>query len=171
MTEVLAPLAAPLRLIHALVGILLVAGLLGRWVALARVEGAAREGDLSAVRALLGASTVFERIVIPSFGAALVLGLFTAWIQGSPLFGFLQGSGSNWLLVSLVLFLSTIPLTPFVFQPRGRRFGTSLDEAITLGRITPGLVAALHDPITRAAHAYEFAAVVLVLVLMLSKPF
>lgn len=74
MFELLAAFAAPLRLVHALVGISLAAGLLGRWVTLARAEKAARDGDLSAVRALLGASGVFERIVIPSSGAVLLLG-------------------------------------------------------------------------------------------------
>jgi hypothetical protein len=46
-----------------------------------------------------------------------------------------------------------------------------LDDSLTKGRVSPALVAAFGDPYVRAAHVYEFAAVVLVLVLMLSRPF
>jgi hypothetical protein len=45
MLELLGPVFALLRLIHALTGVLLVAGLLGRWVALQHAEHAARAGD------------------------------------------------------------------------------------------------------------------------------
>jgi len=167
----MAELLAPLRLVHALTGILLVSGLLGRAVALARAERAARAADLPAVRTLLEASGVFERIVIPSSALVLVLGLLTAWRAEAPLLGTLEGGTANWLLVSLVLYLGTFPLVPLVFLPRGRRFGAALDEATSLGRVTPTLVAAFGDPLTRAAHLYEFVAVGTVLMLMLAKPF
>src|SRR5215217_3481526 len=82
MAELLAPLAPWLRLIHALTGILLVAGLLGRWVALSQAEHAAHTEELTTVQGLLRASSVFERIVIPASVAVLVLGLLTAWSYG-----------------------------------------------------------------------------------------
>src|SRR5215216_4943895 len=137
MAELLAPLAAPLRVVHALTGILLVAGLLGRWVALTQAEHAARADELPAVRALLRASSVFERIVIPTSATVLALGLLTAWSYGYPLLGSLQGGRDNWLPVSLLLYLSTFLLVPTIFLPEGRRFGTALDEAIALDHITP----------------------------------
>src|SRR5215212_6396323 len=165
MAELLAPLAAPLRLVHALTGILLVAGLLGRWVALARAD------QLPAVRALLRASSVFERIVIPSSAAVLALGLLTAWSYGYPLLGSLQGGRDNWLPVSLLLFLGIFLLVPVVFLPKGRLFGAALDEAVTADRVTPGLIIAFGHPVVRGAHIYEFAAVIVVLVLMLTRPF
>ena len=171
MAELLASLAAPLRVVHALTGILLVAGLLGRWVALTQATQAARAAELSAVRALLRASSVFERVVIPSSMAVLALGLLTAWSYGYPLLGSLQGGRDNWLPVSLLLYLSTFPLVPLVFVPKGRLFGAALEEALTLDRATPALVAAFDDPLVRAAHVYELAALVVVLVLMLSRPF
>ena len=171
MAELLAPFAAPLRVLHALTGILLVAGLLGRWVALAQAEQATRAADLSSVRALLRASSVFERIVIPSSIAVLALGLLTAWSHGYPLLGSLQGGRDNWLPVSLLLYLSTFLLVPTIFLPEGRRFGAALDEAIARDQITPTLVAAFSNPHVRAAHVYEAAAAVVVLVLMLSRPF
>ena len=171
MAELLAPLAAPLRLVHALTGILLVAGLLGRWVALAQAEHAARADQLPAVRALLQASSVFERIVIPSSAVVLALGLLTAWSYGYPLLGSLQGGRDNWLPVSLLLFLGIFLLVPVVFLPKGRLFGAALDEAVTADRVTPGLVIAFGHPVVRGAHIYEFAAVIVVLVLMLTRPF
>src|SRR5215212_728618 len=97
MVELLAPLAPWLRLIHALTGILLVAGLLGRWVVLSHAEHAAHTEELTTVQGLLRASSVFERIVIPASIAVLVLGLLTAWSYGYPLLGSLQGCGGNWL--------------------------------------------------------------------------
>src|SRR5688500_9497480 len=103
MVEVMALSVAPLRLIHALAGVLLVGGLLGRWVALAHAERAARAADLAAVTALLGAASVFEWIVIRSSVAVLVLGLLTAWAGGYPLLGS-PGGGGAWLPVSLLLF-------------------------------------------------------------------
>jgi hypothetical protein len=171
MVDVLAPLVPPLRLIHALAGVLLVGGLLGRWVALAHAERAARAADLVAVTALLGAASVFEWIVIRSSVAVLVLGVLTAWAGGYPLLLSPGGGGGAWLPVSLLLFLSTIPLVPLVFLPRGRVFGAALEEARALGRVTPALVVAFGDPVARTAHLYEFAVVVVVLVLMFAKPF
>src|SRR5829696_1986376 len=171
MAELLAPLAPWLRLIHALTGILLVAGLLGRWVVLSQAEHAAHTEELTTVQGLLRASSVFERIVIPASVAVLVLGLLTAWSYGYPLFGSLQGRGGNWLPVSLLLYLSMFPLVPLVFLPKGRRFGAALDEALSLGRVTPTLVAAFGDPLTRAAHLYEFVAVGRVLMRRLANRF
>jgi predicted integral membrane protein DUF2269 len=171
MAEFLGPLELWLRLVHALTGILLVAGLLGRWVALSQAERAAQEGELPTVRGLLRASNVFERIVIPSSLAVLVLGVLTAWSFGYPLLGSLQGRGGNWLPISLLLYLSTIPLVPLIFLPKGRRFEAALEEAVATSRITPALVAAFEDGQVRAAHIYEFAVVAVVLILMLSRPF
>jgi hypothetical protein len=164
-------LAGFLKLIHALSGVLFVTGLIGRWVAMSRAEQAARAADLHAARALLGAAGVFERMVIPSSMAVLLLGLLTAWGEGVPLLGFLRGSSANWLLVSLVLYLSIIPLVPLVFLKKGRAFEAAMEESVTQGRPTAGLVAAFADPTTRAAHGYELAVVLVVLVLMIAKPF
>lgn len=171
MIQILAVLAPPLRLLHALAGVLLVAGLLGRYVALMQAERAAQADDLRAVRALLGASRIFEQMVIQSSIAVLLLGFMTAWSQGYQLVGFLQGGRYNWLLVSVVVFVSTLPLVPLVFLSRGRRFGAALDESVSSRCVTPGLIVAFADPVTRAAHIYAFGAVVVVLVLMIAKPF
>ena len=155
-------------LAHALVAIVFVAGLIGRWVTLA---AAARATDLAAVRALTGASTPFERMVTIGSLVLLVLGIAAAIAVGRPFLGPLQGATVDWLFVSLVLYLSIVPLVPLVFVPKGTIFAAALEAAEARGVYTPELRAAFHDPLTRAAHVYELAAVTVVLVLMLTKPF
>src|SRR5207244_316174 len=111
------------KLAHALVGVWFVCGLVGRWATLAQAE---RADDVRVLRGLLRLSAVFEeRMVIPGSAAVLVLGLLTAWMQGQPLLGFLQGAPTSWLLASLVLYLSTMALVPLVFLPRGKRFAAA----------------------------------------------
>src|SRR5262245_63196520 len=101
-----------MRLLHILSSFWLISGLLGRWVAYAQ---ATRATDLQIVGTLLRFSDRFERLmVIPGSQAVLLLGLLTAWLQGQPLFGVLQGAQSNWLLVSLLLSLSIIPIVVVV---------------------------------------------------------
>jgi len=101
----------------------------------------------------------------------LALGLLTAWRHGYSLLGSLQVGRDNWLPVSLLLYLSTFLLVSTIFLPEGRRFEAALDEAIVRNQVTPTLVAAFSNPRVRAAHVYEVAAVVVVLFLMLSRPF
>jgi hypothetical protein len=155
-------------LVHALAGIAFVAGLVGRWIVLA---AAARANDLPSMQTLLGVSAPFERIVVIGSGVAGVLGLAAAFAQGRPILGPLQGARVDWVFVSVVLFASLIPLVPLVFLPRGRVFGAALADAQATGTTTPRLLAAFHDPVTRAAHVYELAAVTVIVVLMLAKPF
>ena len=162
-------LAVFLKLLHVLVAVWFISGLISRWVALHR---AARAEDVRTTYELSEVAGIFERwMVIPGSLVVLVLGLLTAWAQGWPILGFLQGASINWLLASLVLYLSTVPLIPWVFLPRGRRFGAALDAARAQGRVTPDLRAAFADRGVAAAHWYELLVVVVVLVLMVTKPF
>jgi hypothetical protein len=115
---------------------------------------------------------LFERfMVIPASIAAPLFGLLTAWTLGIPLLGFLQGAQSSRLLVSLLLYLSTIRLVPFIFIPRGKVFAAELEVASAQGTVTHGLQVAFADPAVRAAHIYEFAAIIIVLILMVTRPF
>ncbi len=112
-----------------------------------------------------------QRMVIPGFTAVLAAGLATAWTEGWPILGFMQGGRSNWVLVSLVLFLAINLLVVFVFVPRGKIFERAMREAIVQGRVTPALTAAFHDPMVRAAHYCELVVVALIIALMVLKPF
>ncbi len=158
-----------LKALHVFAGFWLVAGLIGRYVALAKAEQAT---DLAALRAVMPVASVFEqRMVIPGFTAVLAAGLATAWTEGWPILGFMQGGRSNWVLVSLVLFLAINLLVVFVFVPRGKIFERAMREAIVQGRVTPALTAASHDPVVRAAHYCELVVVALIIALMVLKPF
>jgi len=160
-------LAALVVLAHALVGIVFVAGLIGRWLTL----GAARADDLPSVKPVLRAADPLERIVMVGSILVLGLGIAAAIAVGRPFLGPLQGGSVDWLFTSLVLFLSLVPLLPLVFVPRGRAFAAALADAETRAEFTPELRAAFRDPVVRAAHLYELTVVSAILILMLTKPF
>jgi len=157
-----------LALTHALAGVAFIAGLLGRWIVLGL---AARATELGSMRTLAAAAGPFERLVIVGSQVVMVLGIATAIVEGIPFLGPLQGGHVDWLFVSLLLFVSVLPLVPLVFLPRGRVFAAAMADAEARGEVTQALREAWHDPVVRAAHLYELAAVTIVLVLMLTKPF
>lgn len=160
-------LAGLLRLVHALVGVLFLAGLIGRWVTLGQ---AARATEIAQVRALLAVSRRFERIVIATSLFVLLLGVLTAIAQDKPFLGPLQGARIDWLFASLVIYVSAVPLVPLVFLPRGRVFDAALEDAAAQGAVTERLRAAFRDPVVYIAHVYELGAMVVVLSLMIAKP-
>lgn len=162
-------LANILKLLHIFAAIWLIIGVVGRYVAMQKAE---QSTDMGAVRALLSVAGVFERgFAIPGSLAVLVAGLVTAWAQGWPILGFLQGGSSNWVLVSLVLFLTLFPLIRFVFLPRGKVFEAAYNQAVAQDNVTPELSAAFRDPVVRAAHMYEFGITAVIVALMVLKPF
>ena len=161
-------IAELLKLVHALVGVLFMAGLIGRWVTLGY---ASRMTELGSFRLALAVSARFERIVIGTSLFVLMLGLLAAVAQGRPFLGPIQGAPVDWLFVSLLIYLSVSFLVPMVFLPRRRDFDEALQEADRLGEMTDRLRAAFRDPIVFAGRAYELGAMVVVLVLMIAKPF
>jgi len=161
-------LAAVLNLLHVLAAFLLVSGIVGRGVALRQ---AARSEDVRAMEALVRLAGRFETMVRAPSIVALMLGLLAAWRGGWPILGFLQGGGVNWILVSLMLYLTLVPLIVWIFLPRGRIFEQAFQDALRLGRVTPALTAAFTDPVVAAAHAWELLVLGLIVVLMVTKPF
>jgi hypothetical protein len=157
-----------LKLAHALLGVAFVGALAGRWVVLGLAE---RAESLPAMRTLTRAAAPFERMVIVGGGVMVVLGVATAIAQGRPFLGPLQGGSVDWLFVSVLLLLTTVPLPPLVFLPRGRTFEAAMADATARDSVTPGLAAAWRDPVVRAAHVWELGVVTVVLALMISKPF
>ena len=157
-----------LKVVHALVGIGFVSGLVGRWVVLGLAQ---RARSINSVVTLTEAARIFERLVIVGSSLVLLLGVATAIAQGTPFLGPLQSSRVDWLFVSVLLYGSLIPLVPLIFLPRGKVFAAALDEARASGEVTPALDASFRDPVVRAAHLYELAAVGAILVLMIAKPF
>ncbi len=161
-------LGVGLKVVHAVLGVWIIAALVGRWVTLAQ---AARSTDIASVHTLLGLSDRFEWLVIRIPPIVLVLGIATAIVQGRPFLGPIQGASVDWLFASLVIYLSVIPLIPLIFLPRGRVFAVTLAEATEEGRVTEALTRAFRDPVVLAAHVYEIAVMVVVFILMITKPF
>jgi hypothetical protein len=81
--------ATGLKVLHAISGALLLGGLVARWVSLG---AASRARDVHDVRALLGVTARFERLVIVMFFLVLILGVSTAIVQGRPFLGPLGGA-------------------------------------------------------------------------------
>jgi hypothetical protein len=152
------------KLVHVGIAFVFVGGLIGRWIMMRR---AAAADDPEIAYQLAHAASPFEWMVIRGGPAILVAGLLTAWAQGYPWLGLTTG----WMLASVILLLSPLPLVPLVFLPRGRVFEAAMAEARRLGTITPQLRAAFADPAVAFARRYEVIAVGLVVVLMVLKPF
>jgi hypothetical protein len=160
--------AVLLKITHAVLGIWIIAGLVGRWVTLGQ---ASRATDIASLQTLLGLSDRFERMVIRLPSIVLVLGIGTAIAEQRAFLGPLQGASFDWLFASLLLYLSILPVIALVFLPRGKVFAAALEEATAEGRVTERLTAGFHDPVVYAAHVYEFVAIVGVFILMITKPF
>lgn len=157
------------KLLHVAVAFWFIAGGLGRQLALTQ---AARTTDVNVFGGLADLAGKFDRLmVIPGSQVVLLLGLMTAWAGGWPVLGFLEGGKANWVLASIVLFLSVLPCIPLIFLPSGRRFDEALKAARAKGEVTVALRAALTDRTVAIAHAYEVVVFALVLALMVLKPF
>ena len=152
-------------LFHVAVAFWFVGGLIGRNVTLAKARAST---EIVVVGELTELAGRFERfMVIPGSAAVLVAGLLAVWVEDRPL----AGPGNGWLLLSLVLYLTLIPLVPLVFLPRGRVFERALAEATERGEVTPELGVAFRDPAVAAARIYEVIVVALIILLMVVKPF
>ena len=157
-------LALLLKLGHVLVAFALVAGMVGRWILLTR---ASRTDDVEHAHLLAEAASPFERAVQVSGTAIVVLGLLTAWAQDYPWLGLTTG----WMLLSVLLIVPMLVLVPLVFIPRGRAFASAMDDARAGGQVTEDLRAAWGDRAVALARRYELAAVTIIVVLMVLKPF
>jgi len=158
-----------MKLLHILAGFGLMTGAIGRNVTFRK---AGESTDVSAVRALLEASEFFERrMLIPSGMAVLLFGLVTAWLQGWPILGFLQGGTSNWVLASLVLYLAPGFVIPRLIIPRRKQRLKALEQALAQGKITPELSAALNDRVVVNFRTAELVGLGIILILMVAKPF
>ena len=91
-------LISAVKFVHVACAILMIVGLVGRESMRVQVR---RSRDVQGIVRWVKRSGYFERfLVIPPSQGLLVAGIALAWLQGWPLFGFLQGASANWLLVS-----------------------------------------------------------------------
>jgi uncharacterized membrane protein len=159
-----------MKLLHVLAAFWMIAGVVGRdftfWQA-------GRAKNVQAIQGLLQLSDFFERrAVIPVSMLVLLFGLIVTWMQKWPLFGFLQGASSNWLLVSFILFIGiSAVIAPLRLVDRRRQRVQALEQALALGTITPELTAALHDKVVNRFRKVELTLLVIIIVLMVTKPF
>ena len=159
-----------MKLLHVLAAFWMISGVVGRGFTFWQ---ASKVKDVRAVHALLQISEFFERYaVIPVSIAVLVFGLIVTWMQKWPLFGFLQGSPKNWLLVSFVLFVGISAfIGPLGLVARRKERARALEEALTQGAITPRLMAALKDKVVIRFRAVEMLVLLVIIILMVMKPF
>ncbi len=158
-----------LRLLHIASAIDFAGGLFARQAVRSLLPRAA---DIPSLEALMAGAGVVERyMVIPGNLLAIVFGVILALATRAPILAAVQGSSSNWLLVSILILLLLFPLVPLVFLPRGRVFETALQAARAAQQITPELRRLMADPVVRWAHAAELAGVSVIVVLMVFKPF
>jgi uncharacterized membrane protein len=118
-----------------------------------------------------GAGRIENLMVIPGNLAVIGFGIILALVMGAPMLGFLQGASQNWLLLANVLLILGLVAVPFVFIPRGRKFEPILKDALVKGEMTPQLRVALDDPVVRMVHWYEMVSLVIVVALMVFRPF
>ena len=159
-----------MKLLHILAAFWFIGGVIGRDFAFWQ---ASRATNVQAVQALLQISDFFERYaVIPISMAVFLFGLIITLLQRWPLFGFLQGSAINWLLVSFILYLGiSLAIGPLKLVPRRKQRTRALEEALAQGTITPELTAALHDQVVVRFRMVEFVVLVAIIILMVTKPF
>lgn len=159
-----------MKLLHVLTAFWFISGVIGRDFAFWR---AGKATNVQAVQALLQISDFFERYaVIPVSMAVFLFGLIITFLQRWPLFGFLQGSPINWLLVSFLLFLGiSLAIGPLKLVSRRKERTRALEEAVVQGAITPALTAALNDKVVVRFRMVELIILIVIIILMVTKPF
>jgi hypothetical protein len=131
---------------------------------------ASREENVKVIQSLTRLAAKFGRFMDIGGAFMLLAGFSLAGREKEPMLGFLQGSSENWLLISILLFLSTLPVI-MGYWSREKATAKELEEAAGNGKITPHLKLALADKRTRNGKLYEILAYALIVFLMTVKPF
>ena len=157
-----------LKLLHILAAFWFISGILGRQLVRALARRRTAVGDFAELSQVAGK---FESLmVIPGNAMVIVFGVLLAWLGGWPIFGFLQGSNANWLLVTNLILLGGLLLVPFVYLPRGKVFDRALQRALGAGEMTAELTNVLDDPVVKWAHRGEYIGLLVIIILMVLKP-
>jgi uncharacterized membrane protein len=158
-----------IKFLHIIAVTITIGGMFARQL----VRGFAKKSeDVQVVAALTKVAVRIDRaMVIPWSNIMILMGVILAVMQKWPIFGFLQGASQNWLLVSNLLLVVMMVLIPSVFIPHNKKVEALLQTALTQGRISTDLTAALNDKVNKLAHYAEEAIVLIVAALMAMKPF
>jgi uncharacterized membrane protein len=155
-----------LKLLHVLSAMWLVAGLLGRAVAL---SSARRAPDMAILKAIADVSGRLEDLMIaPGLIAVLVTGIATAVVGGISLLGPFDG-GPLWVFIPLVIMLVAVVTTPITLA-HDRKWGQALEDATRRGVVTDGLRPYLDSQAMLRRYAPDVTAVAIIVVLMVLKP-
>jgi hypothetical protein len=135
-----------MKLFHVLAAFWFISGMVARDFTFWR---AAKASVVQEIYALLQVSDFFERWgVIRGGFLVLIFGLMIIWLQHWPMFGFLQGAPTNWLLLSFILFVGgSAVIAPLRLIARRQQRTQALEEALVKGSITAELSAALNDKV------------------------
>jgi len=155
--------------LHIMSSIMLVGGIFARQIVRTYAK---RSSDVKVISELYNAAGRIETVMIRPFTLFVVLfgAIYAAMIK-APVFGFLQGASQNWLLMTnIMVLLIPFPII-FFFIPRGKIFEPIMRDALAKGQVTPELQEQLHDPAMKRMHLLEMAGVVIVVILMVFKPF
>jgi predicted integral membrane protein DUF2269 len=159
-----------MKLLHVLAAFWFISGVVARDITF---WWAAKVSTVQGIHTLLQVSDFFEQwAVIRGSFLVLIFGLLAAWLENWPIFGFLQGAPTNWLLVSLIIFVgSAAVISPLRLIPRRHQRTQATKEALAKGTITPQLTAALNDKIVNTFRKVELAILAMIVILMVTKPF
>ena len=150
-----------------------VAVTIGSMFARQLVRGVARRSnDVNEIATLTRVAIRMDRaLVIPSSNIMVLMGIILAVMLKWPILGFLQGADQNWLLVSNVFLITVMIMVAGVFIPHNKKVDALLQSALTEGRITTELRAALNDKTNQWMHHLEEVFFLLIAALMVLKPF
>ena len=158
-----------LRFLHILSSIVFIGGIFARQAV--RAIGKKASG-IHELQAYFSAAGVIEKfMVIPGNMAVIVFGVILAILVKAPIFGFLQGAPQNWLLVTNIMLVGGGLMVPLIFLPRGEIFDRLMEDALAKGEITHELRTHLEENVVKTAHFVESSLVVVIVILMVFKPF
>jgi uncharacterized membrane protein len=157
------------RFFHIGSAILFIGGIFSRQVVRSL---AGKAGDVHQFAAMhTAAARIESTLVIPGNMAVIGFGILYALQLKAPILGFLQGASSNWLLACNLLLVLGMLLVPLFFLPRGKKFDLALQDALAANEMTPELRHQMNDPQVKLAHSLELILLVVVVILMVFRPF
>jgi hypothetical protein len=157
------------KYLHIIAAMMMIGGGFARQL----VRGIARKSDdIHQIAFLTQAAGRIDRLmVIPGSDLVILFGIILAIVLKQPILGFLQGSARNWLLVANLLVIAILVLVFAIFVPSNRRLEPIIQSALAEGSVTPELRDALNDKVVKWAHHFEEAAGIVIVALMVFKPF
>jgi len=157
------------RFIHIFGSIVFIGGILARQAV--RMQGKKSTAIHTLAVYFLAAGKIESLMVIPGNMLVIIFGVILAIMVRAPILGFLQGSEQNWLLATNILLILSGLNVPLIFLPRGKIFDRLMDEALAKGAVTPELKAHLDDRTVKVAHIFEIVSLIIIVILMVFKPF